>query len=76
VVLYRDGGRLHALAARRTHQGGPLHQGTFQDGCVTFPWHSTFRLRDGAVVRAPAAASQPVFETRVSNGKLEVRAAR
>jgi nitrite reductase/ring-hydroxylating ferredoxin subunit/uncharacterized membrane protein len=77
VVLYRDGGRIHALAARCTHQGGPLHEGTFHDGCVTCPWHgSTFRLRDGAVVRAPAAASQPVYETRVSSGKLEVRAAR
>jgi nitrite reductase/ring-hydroxylating ferredoxin subunit len=44
---------------------------------VTCPWHgSTFRLRDGAVVRAPAASSQPVYETRVSDGKLEVRAAR
>jgi nitrite reductase/ring-hydroxylating ferredoxin subunit len=54
-----------------------LHEGSFHDGRVTCPRHgSTFRLRDGAVVRAPAAASQPVFETRVSNGKLEVRAAR
>jgi nitrite reductase/ring-hydroxylating ferredoxin subunit/uncharacterized membrane protein len=75
VVLYRDGGQLHALAARCNHEGGPLHEGTFHDGCVTCPWHgSTFRLRDGAVVRAPAAASQPVYETRLANGKLEVRA--
>ena len=77
IVLYRDGDRVHALAERCNHEGGPLHEGTFQDGCVTCPWHgSTFRLRDGAVVRAPAAASQPVYETRVSDGKLEVRAAR
>jgi nitrite reductase/ring-hydroxylating ferredoxin subunit/uncharacterized membrane protein len=77
VVLYRDGDQVHALAEHCNHEGGPLHEGTFQDGCVTCPWHgSTFRLRDGAVVRAPAAASQPVYETRVSDGKLEVRAAR
>lgn len=75
VMLYRDGGRLHALSAHCTHHGGPLSEGTFADGCVTCPWHgSTFRLTDGKVVRAPAAASQPVYDTRVSNGKIEVRA--
>jgi nitrite reductase/ring-hydroxylating ferredoxin subunit/uncharacterized membrane protein len=74
VLLYREGGRLHALWASCTHQGGPLAEGTFADGCVRCPWHgSTFRLTDGKVVRGPAAASQPVYETRVTDGKVEVR---
>jgi nitrite reductase/ring-hydroxylating ferredoxin subunit/uncharacterized membrane protein len=77
VLLYREGGALHALWERCTHQGGPLSEGTFADGCVTCPWHgSTFRLSDGKVVRAPAAASQPTFEARVTDGKVEVRTAR
>jgi nitrite reductase/ring-hydroxylating ferredoxin subunit len=43
---------------------------------VRCPWHgSTFRLSDGKVVRGPAAASQPVYEARVTDGKVEVRAA-
>jgi nitrite reductase/ring-hydroxylating ferredoxin subunit/uncharacterized membrane protein len=76
VLLYRDGGRLHALSEHCTHHGGPLSEGTFADGCVTCPWHgSTFRLQDGKVVRAPAASSQPVYETRVTDGKIELRAA-
>jgi nitrite reductase/ring-hydroxylating ferredoxin subunit/uncharacterized membrane protein len=76
VLLYREAGRVHALWASCTHQGGPLAEGTFADGCVVCPWHgSTFRLADGKVVRGPAAASQPVYETRVLDGKLEVRAA-
>ena len=75
VLLYREGGRLHALWASCTHEGGPLAEGTFADGCVTCPWHgSTFRLADGKVVRGPAAASQPVYEARVTDGKVEVRA--
>ena len=75
VLLYREGGRLHALWASCTHEGGPLAEGTFTDGCVTCPWHgSTFRLADGKVVRGPAAASQPVYEARVTDGKVEVRA--
>jgi nitrite reductase/ring-hydroxylating ferredoxin subunit len=75
VLLYRDGTGLHALWASCTHQGGPLGEGEFADGCVRCPWHgSTFRLADGKVVRGPAASSQPVFETRVMDGKVEVRA--
>jgi nitrite reductase/ring-hydroxylating ferredoxin subunit len=75
VLLYRDGTGLHALWASCTHQGGPLGEGEFADGCVRCPWHgSTFRLADGKVVRGPAASSQPVFETRVTDGKIEVRA--
>jgi nitrite reductase/ring-hydroxylating ferredoxin subunit/uncharacterized membrane protein len=76
VLLYREGNRLRALWASCTHQGGPLAEGRFADGCVTCPWHgSTFRLADGKVVRGPAAASQPVYEARVTDGKVEVRAA-
>ena len=76
VLLYRQGDRLHALWASCTHQGGPLAEGEFADGCVTCPWHgSTFRLADGKVVRGPAAASQPVYQARMTDGKVEVRTA-
>ena len=77
VLLYREGGRLNALWASCTHECGPLAEGRFADGNVTCPWHgSTFRLADGKVVRGPAAASQPVYETRVTDGgKIEVRTA-
>lgn len=75
VVLYREGNRINALWATCTHEGGPLAEGHFADGCVRCPWHgSTFRLADGKVVRGPAAASQPVYEARVTDGKVEVRA--
>lgn len=76
VLLYREGDRLHAMWARCTHELGPLAEGEFADGCVRCPWHgSTFRLADGKVVRGPAAAAQPVYEARVTDGKVEVRAA-
>jgi nitrite reductase/ring-hydroxylating ferredoxin subunit/uncharacterized membrane protein len=75
VLLYREGNRINALWATCTHEGGPLAEGHFADGCVRCPWHgSTFRLADGKVVRGPAAASQPVYEARVTDGKVEVRA--
>ena len=75
VLVYREGNRINALWATCTHEGGPLAEGHFADGCVRCPWHgSTFRLADGKVVRGPAAASQPVYEARVTDGKVEVRA--
>jgi nitrite reductase/ring-hydroxylating ferredoxin subunit len=74
VLLVRTGGRIHALADRCTHRGGPLHEGRLEDGCIECPWHaSRFALEDGAVVRGPATRPAPVFETRVFGGRVQVR---
>lgn len=74
IMLVRSGGRVHALADRCSHRGGPLSEGEIADGCVTCPWHgSVFRLEDGSVERGPAAYPQPRLETRVSGGGIEVR---
>ena len=76
VLLSRRDGRISAIANTCTHRGGPLDQGSFEDGCVTCPWHgSVFRLEDGSVVRGTASAPQPAFDVRVTGGQIEVRAA-
>ena len=76
VLVTRQGGRVYALSNRCVHRGGPLHEGEVSDGCVTCPWHgSTFRLEDGAVESGPAAYPQPVYDVRVREGSIEVRAA-
>jgi nitrite reductase/ring-hydroxylating ferredoxin subunit/uncharacterized membrane protein len=75
IMLYRKDGRVHALANTCSHMGGPLDEGTVDDGCVTCPWHgSTFRLDDGSIVRGPASTPQPTYEVRVADGQIEVRA--
>ena len=75
VLLVRDDGQIHALANTCSHAGGPLDEGELADGCVICPWHaSTFRLTDGHIVRGPASVPQPAYQTRVRNGKIEVRA--
>ncbi|HEX2050292.1 MAG TPA: Rieske (2Fe-2S) protein [Actinomycetota bacterium] len=75
VVLVRSGDRVHALVSRCSHLGGPLDEGDVDGGTVTCPWHgSVFRLDDGAVVRGPARAPQPVLDARVRDGGVEVRA--
>lgn len=74
VLLVRQGGRIHALADRCVHRGGALHEGELADGTITCPLHgSCFSLEDGSVMRGPATYPQPVFETRVRDGAVEVR---
>jgi nitrite reductase/ring-hydroxylating ferredoxin subunit len=73
VVIVRDRGAIHVLAGRCSHLSGPLADGEYRDGCLTCPWHgSSFRVGDGTVARGPATAPQPVFRTRVADGKIQV----
>ena len=66
----------HVLEARCTHRGGPLHEGTVADGCITCPWHdSRFDLETGAVRSGPASAPQPVYEVRAEDGGVSIRRA-
>jgi nitrite reductase/ring-hydroxylating ferredoxin subunit len=74
VVALRDARQVHVFADRCSHMSGPLADGKLANGCVTCPWHgSVFRLSDGQVVRGPATAPQPVFESRVTDSMLQVR---
>ena len=75
VLLYRTAETVYALASTCTHMGGPLEEGTISDGCVICPWHgSTFRFADGTIVRGPASTPEPCYETRIQDGRIEVRA--
>lgn len=73
VLAVREDGRVHVLADRCSHLSGPLSEGSLDGGCLTCPWHhSTFRVTDGAVVRGPATAPQPVFRTRIAGDVIQV----
>jgi nitrite reductase/ring-hydroxylating ferredoxin subunit/uncharacterized membrane protein len=77
LVMARTEAGIHALAARCSHLGGPLHEGSVRDGCVVCPWHgSEFRLADGSIARGPARAPQPAYDVRVEDGVVHVRAHR
>jgi nitrite reductase/ring-hydroxylating ferredoxin subunit len=76
VLLVRDRGEVRALSDRCSHRGGALHEGEVADGCVKCPLHgSVFALADGSVRSGPSAYPQPVWETRVRAGRIEVRPA-
>jgi nitrite reductase/ring-hydroxylating ferredoxin subunit/uncharacterized membrane protein len=74
IMLVRERGSLYALLDRCAHQGGPLHEGRIEDGCVVCPWHSSrYRLCDGVALSGPTAHPQPAVQVRVRDGKVEVR---
>jgi nitrite reductase/ring-hydroxylating ferredoxin subunit/uncharacterized membrane protein len=76
IVVIREGGSVYGLLDRCAHQGGPLHDGRIEDGCVVCPWHSSrYRLSDGAALSGPTAHPQPTVQARVRDGKVEVRQA-
>ena len=75
LVIVKRNGTIHALADRCAHRGGPLHEGELEGDCIACPWHGTlFRLDDGSVERGPSTYPQPVYEARVHDGRVEVRA--
>lgn len=83
LVLVRRGKQIYALAETCAHMGGPLAEGTVEidettDGprpVIVCPWHaSRFALENGRVCQGPSVYSQPSFETRLRQAKIEVRA--
>lgn len=77
ILLVRQRGRVCALAHACAHLGGPLSEGTLEDGSVVCPWHgSRFSLEDGRVLGGPSTHDQPALAVRERNGMIEVKAAR
>jgi nitrite reductase/ring-hydroxylating ferredoxin subunit len=74
LVTRSTSGSICAIAATCSHLGGPLEEGERDGDVVTCPWHgSRFDLCDGSVLDGPAAFPQPVYETRVVDGRIELR---
>jgi len=77
VLLSRseEDGRVCAIAATCNHMGGPLEQGDREGDTVVCPWHkSRFDLCNGKALNGPAVFPQSGYETRVREGRIEVKA--
>ncbi|HEX5589767.1 MAG TPA: Rieske 2Fe-2S domain-containing protein [Candidatus Limnocylindrales bacterium] len=65
LALVRQGETVLALHDTCAHAGGPLSEGTIEDGCLVCPWHfSKYRLTDGRARRGPTVYDQPAYEVR------------
>ena len=76
VLLTRSlNGDVCAISSVCNHFGGPLEQGDREGDTVVCPWHkSRFNLCSGEAIDGPAVFPQPLYETRVRDGKIEVKA--
>jgi nitrite reductase/ring-hydroxylating ferredoxin subunit/uncharacterized membrane protein len=77
LLVVRSGAGVDVLANACSHLSGPLDEGELVveggERCVVCPWHqSVFSLSTGEVVHGPATAPQPKFESRVTDGSVEV----
>ena len=77
VLLSRSSsGEVCAISSICGHFGGPLDEGDREGDTVVCPWHkSRFELCSGEAIDGPAVFPQPRYETRVREGKIEVKAA-
>jgi nitrite reductase/ring-hydroxylating ferredoxin subunit/uncharacterized membrane protein len=74
LLIVGDATKVRALGNRCSHRGAPLSDGDIEGDCVTCPWHgSRFDMRTGEVLAGPATVAQPVYETRVRAGQVEVQ---
>ena len=74
VLLVRRAGDVYALGAICSHFGAPLEEGKLENGSIECSWHnSQFALQDGSVKIGPATSPLPIYETRILNGKIQVK---
>jgi nitrite reductase/ring-hydroxylating ferredoxin subunit/uncharacterized membrane protein len=76
ILLTRStSGEVCAIAATCNHFSGPLEEGEREGDTVVCPLHgSRFDLRSGEAIDGPAVFPQSTYETRVREGRIEVKA--
>ncbi len=66
-------GAICVLDGTCPHEGGPLGEGSIENGTVVCPWHEyAFDVRTGANAEDPDLKAQ-VFEAKVENGELQAK---
>ena len=76
VCLVKRGKKRFAITDTCPHLGGPLSDGKLVGDAIQCPWHqSELALADGHVVNGPTTFPARTFETRIRDGKIQLRAA-
>jgi nitrite reductase/ring-hydroxylating ferredoxin subunit/uncharacterized membrane protein len=74
VLLMRNGERIFAIHDRCSHRGCSLSDGRLEGDEIVCVCHgSRFDRRDGSVKGGPATASQPAYQVRQQDGRVEIR---
>jgi nitrite reductase/ring-hydroxylating ferredoxin subunit len=71
VVVGNVGGKLHAIADKCTHRGGPLSEGELEGSTITCPWHGgQFDLTTGKVLGPPPMKDEVAFDVRIEGSDV------
>jgi nitrite reductase (NADH) small subunit len=66
-------GAICVLDGTCPHEGGPLGEGTIENGRVVCPWHSyAFDVHTGEAQDDPSVKAE-ILEAKVENGELHVK---
>jgi len=66
-------GAICVLDGTCPHEGGPLGEGTIENGRVVCPWHSyAFDVHTGEAQDDPSVKAE-ILEAKVENGELSVK---
>ena len=72
VAVFRLGGALFAMDGVCPHRGGPIGEGTVENGIAACPWHGwRFEVRTGRCVNIPGKG-QACFPARDEGGSIIV----
>jgi 3-phenylpropionate/trans-cinnamate dioxygenase ferredoxin component len=75
IAVVRNGATYYAIEDICTHDGAPLTGGDIEGDEIICPRHGArFCLRTGAALTPPAYEPVRVYETKIENGHLWVRA--
>ena len=73
VAVFNQNGTLLAYDDYCTHVGGPVSEGSYEEGIVTCPWHGAqFRVEDGKALTPPAGGNLRRYPVRVEAGAIEI----
>ncbi len=73
IAVCRSGSKLYAVEDRCTHDDGPLGEGCLDGHAIECPRHGArFDVRDGRVLRMPAAYPVRTFPATEEDGQVFV----
>ena len=75
IAVYDTPSGVYASLALCNHGGADLCDGYFDGHVIECPLHQgAFDVRNGQPVSAPATRQMKVFETRIENGMVQIKA--
>src|SRR6266487_5334810 len=71
ILVDKFAGKYYALDDRCTHRGGPLSEGSLEEGTVTCPWHyGQFDLETGNARSPPPTEPLRRYELTIEEGNV------